>query len=331
MEKGRKIREYPIQTLPHAHNRVLSIRLARMESDRFNHNYIGTGTGSLLLGLIKLGQGTAVNVLQGMAISLENLRAEVEKITGKGPEQKLIGQPSYTPRVKKVLDLARREAKALNHTYIGTEHLLLGLLREGHGIGAQALRNCDANLEKMRMAVLEELDPNYASNENFQEKWRESSKEFLKATRSQRGQYTPRAEQTLALSAAEAERLILNYLGTEHLLFGLIALGGSGTATTFLIRQGMSLENVRIEVEKLAKKAGPDQKPAIATPRTLSEWKMLFICTLQLGRRPKGFTILILAPNIFAARTLAREKKAPPPKFSKSLKQATWSKCGLPY
>src|SRR5215469_5401213 len=138
------------------------LALARKEADRFNHNYLGTE--HLLLGLIKLGQGVAVNVLQGMGIDLETVRMEVEKQTGTGPDQKMIGNIPYTPRVKKVLDLARREAKNLNHTYIGTEHLLLGLLREGDGIAAQVLRNLDVDIEEARQRVLKELDPNIVPN-----------------------------------------------------------------------------------------------------------------------------------------------------------------------
>ncbi len=140
------------------------LALARKEADRFNHNYLGTE--HLLLGLIKLGQGVAVNVLQGMGIDLETVRMEVEKQTGTGPDQKMIGNIPYTPRVKKVLDLARREAKNLNHTYIGTEHLLLGLLREGDGIAAQVLRNLDVDIEEARQRVLKELDPNFAPEES---------------------------------------------------------------------------------------------------------------------------------------------------------------------
>src|ERR1700722_8993389 len=140
------------------------LALARKEADRFNHNYLGTE--HLLLGLIKLGQGVAVNVLQGMGIDLETVRMEVEKQTGTGPDQKMIGNIPYTPRVKKVLDLARREAKNLNHTYIGTEHLLLGLLREGDGIAAQVLRNLDVDIEEARQRVLKELDPNFGNEES---------------------------------------------------------------------------------------------------------------------------------------------------------------------
>src|SRR5271169_5009059 len=99
---------------------------ARKEADRFNHNFLGTE--HLLLGLIKLGQGVAVNVLQKMGLDLDTVRIAVEKEVGTGPDQKMIGNIPYTPRVKKVLALASKEAKALNHTYVGTEHILLGLL-----------------------------------------------------------------------------------------------------------------------------------------------------------------------------------------------------------
>jgi ATP-dependent Clp protease ATP-binding subunit ClpC len=139
------------------------LALARKEADRFNHNFVGTE--HLLLGLIKLGQGVAVNVLQKMGLDLETVRLEVEKQVGTGPDQKMIGNIPYTPRVKKVLDLARREAKNLNHTYIGTEHILLGLLREGDGVAARILRSLDVDIEQTRQEVLRELDPNFTAQE----------------------------------------------------------------------------------------------------------------------------------------------------------------------
>src|SRR5690242_15030638 len=139
------------------------LALARKEADRFNHNYVGTE--HLLLGLIKLGQGVAVNVLQKMGLDLETVRMEVEKQVGTGPDQKLMGNIPYTPRVKKVLALASKEAKALNHTYVGTEHILLGLLREGDGVAARVLKNLDCDIEQCRQEILKELDPNFAAQE----------------------------------------------------------------------------------------------------------------------------------------------------------------------
>ena len=142
------------------------LALARKEADRFNHNFVGTE--HLLLGLIKLGQGVAVNVLQKMGLDLETVRMEVEKQVGTGPDQKMIGNIPYTPRVKKVLALAAREAKALNHTYVGTEHILLGLLREGDGVAARVLKNLDVDIEQTRQEILKELDPNFAAQEEGQ-------------------------------------------------------------------------------------------------------------------------------------------------------------------
>src|SRR6186713_1420788 len=139
------------------------LALARKEADRFNHNFVGTE--HLLLGLIKLGQGVAVNVLQKMGLDLETVRMEVEKQVGTGPDQKMIGNIPYTPRVKKVLALAAKEAKNLNHTYVGTEHILLGLLREGDGVAARVLKNLDCDIEQTRQEILKELDPNFASGE----------------------------------------------------------------------------------------------------------------------------------------------------------------------
>src|SRR5260221_8645340 len=140
-----------------------ALALARKEAERFNHNFVGTE--HLLLGLIRLGQGVAVTVLQKLDLDLESVRMEVEKQVGIGPDQKMIGNIPYTPRVKKVLALAVKEAKALNHTYVGPEHILLGLLREGDGVAARVLKNLDVDIEQTRQEILKELDPNFASGE----------------------------------------------------------------------------------------------------------------------------------------------------------------------
>ena len=139
------------------------LALARKEADRFNHNFVGTE--HLLLGLIKLGQGVAVNVLQKLGLDLETVRLEVEKQVGTGPDQKQVGNIPYTPRVKKVLSLASKEAKQLQHTYVGTEHILLGVLREGDGVAARVLKNLDIDIEETRQEILKELDPNFAVGE----------------------------------------------------------------------------------------------------------------------------------------------------------------------
>ena len=135
------------------------LQLARKEAERFNHSYVGTE--HILLGLIALGEGVAVNVLERMGVDLETLRIEVEKAVGQGPETKTVGSLPMTPRAKKVLALAAGEAKALSHSYVGTEHILLGLLREEEGAAARVLKNLNVDLERARIEVLRELDPNF--------------------------------------------------------------------------------------------------------------------------------------------------------------------------
>ncbi len=139
------------------------LALARKEADRFHHNYVGTE--HLLLGLIKLGQGVAVSVLQKMGLDLETVRAAVEKQVGTGQETKTQNSIPYTPRVKKVLALAGKEAKTLNHSYVGTEHILLGLLREGEGVAARVLKSLEIDIERTRNEILRELDPQFSGSQ----------------------------------------------------------------------------------------------------------------------------------------------------------------------
>jgi ATP-dependent Clp protease ATP-binding subunit ClpC len=139
------------------------LALARKEADRFHHNYVGTE--HILLGLIKLGQGVAVSVLQKMGLDLETVRSAVEKQVGTGQETKAQASIPYTPRVKKVLALAGKEAKALNHSYVGTEHILLGLLREGEGVAARVLKSLEIDIERTRNEILRELDPQFSASQ----------------------------------------------------------------------------------------------------------------------------------------------------------------------
>jgi ATP-dependent Clp protease ATP-binding subunit ClpC len=134
------------------------------------------GTEHLLLGLIKLGQGVAVNVLQKMGLDLERVRMEVEEHVGSHPETNMIGNIPYTPRVKKVLALAGKEAKALNHPYVGTEHILLGLLWEGEGVAARVLKSLEVDPARTRNEILKELDPNFRPPESEAQSRQESIK-----------------------------------------------------------------------------------------------------------------------------------------------------------
>jgi ATP-dependent Clp protease ATP-binding subunit ClpC len=132
------------------------IKLAKKEAQRMNHNYLGTE--HILLGLLKLGQGIAVNVLRNMNVDYELVRQEVERLVGFGPEIQLYGDPALTGKVKKVIEFSNEEAAALNHNYVGTEHLLLGLLRQTDGVAAQVLENLNVNLKEVRKEVLKELE-----------------------------------------------------------------------------------------------------------------------------------------------------------------------------
>jgi len=135
--------------------------LANQEAQRFNHEYIGTE--HILLGLVKEGSGVGANVLKNLDVDLRRVRLEVERLVKAGPEMVTMGRLPQTPRAKKVIEYAIEEARNLNHNYVGTEHLLLGLLREHDGVAAQVLMNLGLKLEEVREEVLNLLG---AGNEN---------------------------------------------------------------------------------------------------------------------------------------------------------------------
>src|SRR6201994_4855232 len=128
------------------------MQLANQEAQRFNHEYIGTE--HILLGLIKEGSGVAANVLKNLEVDLRKIRLEVEKLVQSGPDMVTMGKLPQTPRAKKVIEYSMEEARNLNHNYVGTEHILLGLLREQEGVAAQVLMNLGLKLEEVREEVL---------------------------------------------------------------------------------------------------------------------------------------------------------------------------------
>jgi len=149
--------------------------LARQEAQRFNHEYIGTE--HILLGLVQEGSGIAARVLKNLDVDLRKIRTEVEKLIPHGPPTVQMGQLPFTPRAKRVLELAQEEANNLGHDYIGTEHLLLGLLRENEGVAAQVLMNLGLKLEDVREEVLEVLGADVpADNEEAKTASRTKSK-----------------------------------------------------------------------------------------------------------------------------------------------------------
>src|SRR6266487_1147374 len=137
--------------------------LANQEAQRFNHEYIGTE--HILLGLVKEGSGVGANVLKNLDIDLRKVRLEVEKLVKSGPDMVTMGKLPQTPRAKKVIEYAIEEARNLGHNYVGTEHLLLGLLREQEGVAAQVLMNLGLKLEDVREEVLNLLGHNMATEE----------------------------------------------------------------------------------------------------------------------------------------------------------------------
>ena len=128
------------------------MQLANQEAQRFNHEYVGTE--HVLLGLVKEGSGVAANVLKNLDVDLRKIRLEVEKLVQSGPEMVTMGRLPQTPRAKKVIEYSMEEARNLNHNYVGTEHILLGLLREQEGVAAQVLMNLGLKLEEVREEVL---------------------------------------------------------------------------------------------------------------------------------------------------------------------------------
>ncbi len=133
------------------------MHLANQEAQRFNHEYLGTE--HILLGLVKEGSGVGADVLKNLDVDLRKVRIEVEKLIKSGPEMVTMGNLPKTPRAKKVIEYTIEEARNLNHGWVGSEHLLLGLLREQDGIAAQVLIASGLNLKKVRKEVLRTVDP----------------------------------------------------------------------------------------------------------------------------------------------------------------------------
>jgi ATP-dependent Clp protease ATP-binding subunit ClpA len=252
------------------------LALAKDEARRLNHTSVGSE--HLLLGLIKLGKGVTVNVLQELGLDLETIRVAVEKAVGAGPDQKIIGDIPYSPRAEKVLALSVQYAKFLNHDFVGTEDIFLGLLREGDGSGARVLKGLNVDIEKTRLSILKELIPNFALGEEPLAAAATPDEAACLLDKSTPN-FTPRAQQVLALAQEEARRLNHNFVGTEHLLLGLIKLG-QGVAVSVLQKLGLVLETVRKAVVK-AVGAGPDQKIIGRIPYTPRAKKVLALAAKE--------------------------------------------------
>ena len=223
------------------------LTLAQEEAQRFNHNYIGTE--HLLLGLVREGDGVAARVLSNMGVQLPKVRSAVEFIIGRG-DQAPTGDIGLTPRAKKVIELAVDEARRLNHHYIGTEHLLLGLVREGEGIAAGVLESLGVNLEKVRAQVMQVVNQSSITKAIRIMRPRPTRRLILPRLRLRMGSrwFTQRARRSLVLAEVEAKRFNHSNIGTEHLLLGLIR-EGDGVAARILNDNDVRLQDARQAVE----------------------------------------------------------------------------------
>ncbi|MBD2056595.1 hypothetical protein H6F88_11320 [Oculatella sp. FACHB-28] len=210
------------------------IMLSLEEARRLGHNYVGTE--QILLGLIGEVTGVAAKVLKSMGVNLKDARIEVEKIIGRGSGFIAVEIP-FTPAAKRVLELTTEEARLLGHNYIGTEHLLLGLVRAEGGVAARVLENLGVDLTEaeVREQVLRMLE---AIKEPENDKFPSFNR------------YTEKAIKVIMLSQEEARRLGHNYIDTEQILLGLIG-EGTGVAAKVLRSMGVNLKDARIEVEKI--------------------------------------------------------------------------------
>ncbi len=215
------------------------LALSRKEADRFGHNYVGTE--HVLLAIIASGRGVAAKVLPKLGLDLERVRAMVEKQIGPALDRRATGNVPYTPRVKKVLALAGREAKALNHSYIGTEHMLLGLLAEGEGVAARVLKACNVNLEQCRAEILAVLGKAASPLVNEQI--------YSVDPAASRSSYTEHAAQALDLARREADWFHHGYVDTEHLLLALLSQRDD-IALGLLQMMGVEPDTVASELQK---------------------------------------------------------------------------------
>jgi ATP-dependent Clp protease ATP-binding subunit ClpA len=243
--------------------KVLS--LAQEEAQRFQHNYIGTE--HLLLGLVREGEGVAAKVLTNLGVQLSTVRNAVEFIIGRG-DRIVLGEIGLTPRAKKVIELAVDEARRLNHHYIGTEHLLLGLVREGEGIAAGVLESLGVNLEKVRgqtIMVLSQVSGKQAGQADQKDlspsssppgEGEASNPDVSTPDQQSSGQggnsvkFDTLARNVLRFAQEEAQLLQHNYIGTEHLLLGLLRETGGGAAKV-LNHLGIELEKARETVVQI--------------------------------------------------------------------------------
>jgi ATP-dependent Clp protease ATP-binding subunit ClpA len=235
--------------------------LARKEAQRFNHDFIGTE--HILLGLIGEGSGVAANVLKNLGVEINKIRSEIEKNVQPGPSAVTMGQLPFTPRAKKVLELTMEEANELGYSYIGTEHLLLGMLRERDGVAAQVLLDLGLKLEDVRSEVLALLGAEATPLEDagdFRRRAEAASERiYFPPVRERLSPFAEASREAIRRAGKEAEALGHDRVAPIHLLLGLFA-NPAGEASSLLRSRGLTPEKVR---EEAFSRIGPGRRPGI--------------------------------------------------------------------
>jgi ATP-dependent Clp protease ATP-binding subunit ClpA len=239
------------------------LALARKEAERLNHSFVGTE--HLLLALIRPGRATGFKILARLSVDPDEVRRETEKQVGRGLPQKIIGNMPYPPRVRKVLALGAKEAKAMEHSYVGTEHVLLALLLEGGGVAGRVLSNLRIETKRVRDEILQDSGAEDRGTISETAIGGSVGTNFGPSLMEQ-GSLTPRTQQALALAREEAAQFNHAFVSTEHVLLGLIRLG-AGVAVRVLLKLGLDLPTVRAEIERHGG-TGPRQENPLAIPYT---------------------------------------------------------------
>ncbi|HUY09973.1 MAG TPA: Clp protease N-terminal domain-containing protein [Candidatus Dormibacteraeota bacterium] len=246
---------YPFERFTEKAKKVLT--LAQDEAEKSHRSYIGPE--HLLLGLLREGEGLGARALSDLGVEIDQVRAKIDSVLGRN--ERIFGQQIIpTSRVKKIIEIAFEEAKRMNNPYVGTEHLLLGLLIEGEGIAAHVLQDLGVDAEKVRDNLPHNVDEDSIGEQPLRGAPRSGGigyyetpapESFLSPRRGfgALSSFTSEAMSALALAEEEAVKASVGYIGTEHLLVGLVRQA-EGTAAQVLLALGVDLARVRQEVAR---------------------------------------------------------------------------------
>ncbi len=252
--------------------------LANQEAQRRGRECIGTE--DMLLGLVREGGGASAMALQDFGVDIQKVQAEVEKLAPSVPDRITMGKLPQTPRARKAIEYAIEEARALKQHHVGTEHLLLGLLRDPEATAARILTNLGLNLDTVRARVLGLLANGSQDDRPWHRvfTWERPPREVVQGTEGS-GQgpiyppFSDRARKAMALANREAQRLNRENIGTEHILIGLMK-EGRGVAATVLKGFGINVKRLRVEVGKLVQ-SGPGMVTMGSLPQKARAQKAL--------------------------------------------------------